>query len=204
MVSHDSAKFGDHRYCGSGDITFLVAEEENSKCSRFNPLLLFNPPLLFISKGHDWKHTAYHIINSDPGHTRPMQQLDKTLKITFASLSRKSDEKEKKKKRLECNAKLFAFHANAISSLDRLQKKSLEHNDCLYAASVLERRVRKPLKGQRLQSIKLVTNKLSKCYSNGFKKYLNNTGTNYLNIILQTRDMFFAHWINWDSHFLRD
>ena len=45
------------------------------------------------------KHTAYHIINSDPGHTRSKQQLDKTLKITFASLSRKSDEKEKKIKK---------------------------------------------------------------------------------------------------------
>ena len=45
-----------------------------------------------------WKLTAYHIINSDPGRMRSKQQLDKTLKITFASLSRKSDEKEKKKK----------------------------------------------------------------------------------------------------------
>ena len=52
MVSHHSAKFGDHRYCGSGDIMFLVAEEESSRCSRFNLPLLFNPPLLFISKRH--------------------------------------------------------------------------------------------------------------------------------------------------------
>ena len=44
------------------------------------------------------KQTAYHIINSDPGHTRSKQELDKTLKITFASLSRKSDKKEKRKK----------------------------------------------------------------------------------------------------------
>ena len=27
MVSHHPAKFGDHSYCGSGDVTFLVAEE---------------------------------------------------------------------------------------------------------------------------------------------------------------------------------
>ena len=51
MVSHHPAKFGDHGHCGSGDIMFLVAEEENSRCSRFNPSLLFSPPLLFISKG---------------------------------------------------------------------------------------------------------------------------------------------------------
>ena len=37
MVSHHPAKFGDHGHCGSGDITFLVAEEENPRCFRFNP-----------------------------------------------------------------------------------------------------------------------------------------------------------------------
>ena len=55
MVSHHPAKFGDHRHCGSGDITFLLAEEESSRCSRYNLPLLFNPPLLFISKGHGLK-----------------------------------------------------------------------------------------------------------------------------------------------------
>ena len=54
MVSHHSTKFGDHRPCGSGNM-FLVAEEENSRCSRFNLPLLFNPPLLFISEGHGLK-----------------------------------------------------------------------------------------------------------------------------------------------------
>ena len=48
MVSYYLVKFGDHRYCGSGDM-FLFAEEENSRCSRFNP------PLLFISKGYELK-----------------------------------------------------------------------------------------------------------------------------------------------------
>ena len=54
MVSHHPAKFGDHRHCDSKDM-FLDAEVENSRCSRFNPSLLFNPPLLFISKGHALK-----------------------------------------------------------------------------------------------------------------------------------------------------
>ena len=49
MVTHHPAKFSDQRHCGSGDIMFLVAEEENSRCCRFNP------PLLFISKGHGLK-----------------------------------------------------------------------------------------------------------------------------------------------------
>ena len=47
-----------------------------------------------------------------------MQQLDKILKKTFASVSRKSDEKEKMKKKTRMAiAKLFAFHANAISQM---------------------------------------------------------------------------------------
>ena len=41
MVSHHPANFGGHRHCGSGDM-FLVAKEENSRCSRFNSPLLFN------------------------------------------------------------------------------------------------------------------------------------------------------------------
>ena len=48
MVSQHSAKFGGHRHCGNGNIMFLVAEEENSRCSCLNPLL-------FISKGHGLK-----------------------------------------------------------------------------------------------------------------------------------------------------
>ena len=46
MVSHHPANFGGHSRCGSGDIMFLVAEEEDSRCC------CFSPKLLFISKGH--------------------------------------------------------------------------------------------------------------------------------------------------------
>ena len=49
MVSNHPTKFGGHRHWGSEDIMFLVVEEEDSRCSRFNP------PLLFISKVHDLK-----------------------------------------------------------------------------------------------------------------------------------------------------
>ena len=55
MVSHHSAKFGDHRHCGSGDIMFLIAEEQNSRCSCSNPPVLFIHSLLFISKGRGLK-----------------------------------------------------------------------------------------------------------------------------------------------------
>ena len=55
MVSHHPAKFGGDMHSGSGDTMFLVAEEEDSRCS------CFIPPLLFISKGHSLK--AHGILN---------------------------------------------------------------------------------------------------------------------------------------------
>ena len=41
-----------------------------------------------------WKHIKYHINNSDPGHTCLKQQLEKNLKIIFASSSKKDGNKE--------------------------------------------------------------------------------------------------------------
>ena len=69
-----------------------------------------------------WKHTAYHIINSDPGHTSSEQQLDKTLKITFASLSRKSDEKEKKKKKLEWQLQSFLRFTQTMKPTQKVKQ----------------------------------------------------------------------------------
>ena len=85
---------------------FLVAEEEDSRCSHFNPSL----------KDTGWNHTAYHIDSSDPGHTRLEQQLHKNFQITFASPSRNTLEKNEKKK-IMAIAKLFALHANAKTRL---------------------------------------------------------------------------------------
>ena len=59
------------------------------------------------------KHTAYHIINTDPGQTHSKQQLNKNLKITFASPSKNTDENEKDKKKRKANGKCFVLHANA-------------------------------------------------------------------------------------------
>ena len=44
------------------------------------------------------KHTAYLIDNSYPAHTCLKQQLAKSLKIFFASPSRKKKEKKKENK----------------------------------------------------------------------------------------------------------
>ena len=62
-----------------------------------------------------WKQTAYHI-NSDPGHAPSKQQLDKNLKITFASPSKGNDQKEKEKKKRKAIAMRFALHADAKQS----------------------------------------------------------------------------------------
>ena len=71
---------------------FSVAEEKDSRYSRFNP------PLLFILKEKPLKYTTYHINNSGPCCTCLKQQLEENLKVTSASPFRKSDEKEKEKK----------------------------------------------------------------------------------------------------------
>ena len=55
------------------------------------------------------KRTAYHINNSDHSYMCLKQQLENKLKITFASPSENSEEKNKEKKIV---AKLFPLHAN--------------------------------------------------------------------------------------------
>ena len=45
MGSHQLAKFGGHRHCGSGDM-FFVVKGQDSTCPRLDP------PLLFISRAH--------------------------------------------------------------------------------------------------------------------------------------------------------
>ena len=94
------AKYGAHRHCGSGDIMVLVAEDKDSRCS------CFNSHYCLSVKDMAWSNTAY-INNSDPGLTRIKQQVEKNLKITFASPSRKSEEKEKEKKNWNGNCKAF-------------------------------------------------------------------------------------------------
>ena len=83
MVNHHFAKFSGHRRSGSVDIMFLVAKEENSKCSRFNPPLLFN-----------LQGISYY-----PGHTRSKEQSDKYWKITFLSSSKILSRRRKRKRR---------------------------------------------------------------------------------------------------------
>ena len=51
MVSHQPAKFGDHRHCGSGDMMPVVVEGQDSTC----PWL--ERPLLFISKAHSMAYS---------------------------------------------------------------------------------------------------------------------------------------------------
>ena len=58
-VSNHPAKFVGHEHCDKRDIMFIFAEEEDARCPRFNP------PLLFVSKGHGFKAHS-----TDPRYTR--------------------------------------------------------------------------------------------------------------------------------------
>ena len=74
-------------------------------------------------------------------------------------------------------------------SLGRLQEKSLEHNDCLYLAFVLEWRVRKPPMENVPSSENYFQTNCS-VIPMFLKKHLNNTRTICLNRFLQTWDIF--------------
>ena len=63
IISHHSAKFGDHKQCGSGDKMFLVVGEQDFTCSCLNP-----PIHRYI------KYVIWHVNKSDPGNTHLKQQ----------------------------------------------------------------------------------------------------------------------------------
>ena len=76
-------------------IIFPVAEEDFKRSC-------FNLPLLLSIKDIAWKHTKYHIDNSDPGHRHLKQQLKKNLKTTFASSPKNAVRKNEEN---NCNCK---------------------------------------------------------------------------------------------------
>ena len=81
-------------------------------------MLLLQPPLLFICKGHDLK--AHNIPYSDPGHTRLKQKLEKKIKITFLLVySKKATRKKKKGRTRKAIVKCFELRANTNSSSHR-------------------------------------------------------------------------------------
>ena len=113
MISHHPARPDCHRYCGSGDIIFIVLEEQAFTCS------LVSIPLLFISKAHGMLrlHTQNFTIIQDLipilvsrflGETND----EKLAKKTFASPILKH-QREWGKVKIKVIAKLFALHANA-------------------------------------------------------------------------------------------
>ena len=99
VISRDHMiKFGSHQHCGSGDVF-------SCRRGRFLPDALFNTPFYcLLEKDMGWKHTAYFVNNSDPGHTLSNQQLDKNLKITFVAIPSKNIVEKKKK---NDNCKVF-------------------------------------------------------------------------------------------------
>ena len=55
-------------------------------------MLSFQSAITLLLKEMAWKH------DSDPGHTSLKKQLEKNLKITFVSLSKRGNEREKEVK----------------------------------------------------------------------------------------------------------
>ena len=106
MLSHHPAKFGSHSCCVSG-VMFSVAKEEDSRCPRFNPTLLF------VSKGRGLKAHCISINDFDPGHTCLKQKLKENLKITCASPSKNAVENNG-------NCKAFCKSKNLQQLLIRL------------------------------------------------------------------------------------
>ena len=72
------------------------------------------------------KHTAYHIFNSNPGHTCPKQQVEKYLKITFASPSKSTDEKKKRKEKKKDHFKAYWM----THKRKKKKKKKKEKGNC--------------------------------------------------------------------------
>ena len=108
MVSHHPEKFDGHRHCGSVYMIILVVEEEHSGWS------CFNHNYCLSLKDMTWKHTAYYINSSNLDHTCLKQQLERSLKMTFASPSRKGDEKKKREEKLEWRLQSLKLHTNAV------------------------------------------------------------------------------------------
>ena len=75
-----------------------------------------------------WEHTAYHIIDSDPGHTLWKQQLDKYLKITFASPPKSTDEKGEIEGKKERQSVLRYTQAQLMKSKSTLRNKKWSSN----------------------------------------------------------------------------
>ena len=122
-VSHHSAMFGCHRYCGSGDMMFLETEVKNSTCSRLN---------LHVEchiRNFSIKITLTKTFASLPSESNRILVTPSCVtndeiygKKTFVGLSKNSNSKEKKKlKNRKASAKLFALRANIISSLKNIQ-----------------------------------------------------------------------------------
>ena len=105
MVSHDSAKFGSHRHCGSRDEIFLMVEGQHCTYSDFTCKISgrrhINLPVCPMKDFQYWSHTS--VRTTAGNHIK-----------NFASPSKNRIEKEKmgKKTRMVI-AKLSALQANA-------------------------------------------------------------------------------------------
>ena len=106
MVSRHPAKFGGHRQCGSEDITFLVADDEDS--SFFLRTMIRHYCLFWRT----WIESTRHIILITPIQVTTAQSSNWT-KIWKLLLPVRPKTLQRRRKRIMAIAKLFALHANA-------------------------------------------------------------------------------------------
>ena len=100
----EGAIFSGHGHRGYGDVTFLVVEVQDFKCSRLNPPLLFIPKAHGKSSSHKMQFRnvdirIYHAMSMSQILVAHVQRsYQKYTEKTFASLSRFVVEKRKKSK----------------------------------------------------------------------------------------------------------
>ena len=100
----EGAMFSGHGHCGNGDVTFLEVEEQDFKCSRLNPPLLFIPKAHGKSRSHKMQFRnvdirIYHAMSMSQilvAHVERIYQIYREK--TCANLLRFVDEKRKKLK----------------------------------------------------------------------------------------------------------
>lgn len=73
---------------------------------------------------------AYPIKKFDPGHTRSKEQLNKNLKMNFASLPKKMQRRRKKKQEVNNDLWVHVWHKAllilSVNSFTSLKKKKLK------------------------------------------------------------------------------
>ena len=120
QASYHPAKFGGHRHCGSGDITFLVVDKQDFTCFLEPHYCLSLKHIACPLLTHEISERRYGYLQcdvdkSDVGHRQQQKKLKnnrKNIETTFPSASRFAAEKSKQYK-IMTTVNLFVLLAKA-------------------------------------------------------------------------------------------